>query len=138
MKEQSNVLVSGDVLSEILKHIIQLSDEKEKKMFEIVSNWLSKANLVEVLGDYKIDHSTPATRVLKLILRFALTRLQFTYNKEMHPGLQNFISKAFPSSTTTDAEDSVENLGIQIMGGADVVTEATWKPVVYKVINLTL
>lgn len=31
MKEQSNILVSGDALSKILKHIFQQSDEQEKK-----------------------------------------------------------------------------------------------------------
>jgi hypothetical protein len=75
MKEQSNVLVSGEVLSEILEQIIQPSDEQEKKLFEIVSNWLSKANLVEILGDYRIDLSTTAEQVLQLILKFALSHL---------------------------------------------------------------
>jgi len=110
-------------------------------LFETVSNWLSKANLVEVLGDYKIELSTPAEQLSKLILKFALTHFRSTYNKELHPGLQNFVSKAFPSSTAANVEDFAENLGIQIMGGADVrvVTEAKWTPVIYKgVINLTL
>jgi hypothetical protein len=49
MKEPSNILVSGEVLSEILEHTIQPSDEQEKKLFEILSNWLSKVNLVKVL-----------------------------------------------------------------------------------------
>jgi len=31
MKDRRNILVSGDFLSEILKHIIQPSDEQEKK-----------------------------------------------------------------------------------------------------------
>jgi len=76
---------------------------------------------------------------MKLILKFVLTQFRSTYNKELRSELPHFISKALPSSTTTNVEDSVENLGIQIMGGVDVVTEATWTPVVYKgVINLTL
>jgi len=126
MKEQCNILVSGDVKSEILKHITQPSDEQKKKLFE-------------VLGDYKIEISTPAEQVLKLIFRFALTHFRSTYNKELRPGLQHFISKAFPSSTIANVEDFVENLGIQIMGGADVVTEAKWTPVICKgVINITL
>lgn len=132
MKEQPNILVSGDALSEILKHNIQPSNEQEKKLSEIVSNWLSKAKLAEVSGDYKFDLFATAKLVLKVILRFALSHIQYTYNKELRQGLQHFISKASPNSTTTKAEDSVEDLGIQIMGETDVVAEATWTPVIYK------
>jgi hypothetical protein len=136
-KEQPNIVVFGDALSEILKHIFQPSDEQEKKLFEIVSNWLSKANLIEALGDYKIDLSATAEQLLKLIFRFALTQPQFPYNQKLHQVLQHFISQVSPSNTATNEEDSVEDLGIQIMGEADVITEATWTPVVNKrAINL--
>jgi GTP cyclohydrolase FolE2 len=105
---------------------------KKRDCFEIVCNWLSKANFAEILDDYKIDLFTTAEQVLKVILRFALSHIQYTHNKELRQGLQYFISKSSPSSTTTNAEDYVKDLGILIMEGTDVVTETMWTPVVYK------
>jgi hypothetical protein len=132
MKKQPNILVSGDALSEILKHIVQQSDKQGEKLFEIVSNWFSKENLFEALGDYKIDLSATILQLLKSILRFALIHSQFPYKQELRQVLQHLISQVSLSNTATNVDDSVEDLGIQIMGEADVITEATKTPVVHK------
>jgi hypothetical protein len=113
MKEPTSVRISGEALSDILRHIVHPSDEREKKLFDIVNDWLSKANIVEVLGDYKIDLATPAEKILKLILRFALTNPQFTYRQQLHQILPLFVSKISPSNTATNAEGSVEGFGIE-------------------------
>jgi hypothetical protein len=50
-----------------------------------------------------------------------------------------FYFQDFPQKYNNKCEVPAEDHGIQIMGGADVVTEATWTQVVYKgVINLTV
>jgi hypothetical protein len=133
------IVVSGNTLFDILKYLIQPSDAQEQQMFEVLTSWLSKANLAEILGDYKVDLSISAGQLLESMLKYALSHPQVTQNQQLRQIIHHFISKISPSSIAINMGDFVEPLDAQMTRRADTVarTAGETSPVTYKqTINL--
>jgi hypothetical protein len=119
-QQQSAFVISGNTLPGSLKRVVQPSHAQQRQqLFLNLISWLSKANLTDILGDYKICLSIPAEPLLKSVLTYTLSRPEVTQNEQIHQVLQQFVSKIPSNSTAINLENFVGSLGIEVMGWAD-------------------